>query len=372
MASCRGMLEASEGGDSLTDERWEPMGLLPVGEGGSGIRLGGGGEWPPMCELCRLAGAVAYCRNDNAFLCSACNAEVHLSNPLSGRHQVLPLAAYLAERAVTGQQQALSPGSPRTGSDSQTSTLGLLNPASSFEFAKHGSVEDCIANIGRYMSGNSNSNDNNHQSSMKNELTPDLSAFNLFLEDHALDSGSPPLEGMKLDNYWIDELEKKETSKPDTGAEIDAGIPVAASKPMLPSDPVKGQISEEAICSYGAMGMLPYCSGAQPHPDWFPFVTNVPQVSWPCVVPGVPLFCHQSSFDGKLDRKARVARYLEKRKARSFENKIRYASRKAYAEVRPRIKGRFAKKEEVEAYLREQEEKAQAKELSSQHRLEYP
>jgi hypothetical protein len=28
----------------------------------------------------------------------------------------------------------------------------------------------------------------------------------------------------------------------------------------------------------------------------------------------------------------------------------RYASRKAYAEVRPRIKGRFAKKEEVEAW----------------------
>lgn len=35
---------------------------------------------------------------------------------------------------------------------------------------------------------------------------------------------------------------------------------------------------------------------------------------------------------------------------RRFEKTIRYASRKAYAEVRPRIKGRFAKKEEVEAW----------------------
>jgi hypothetical protein len=51
-----------------------------------------------------------------------------------------------------------------------------------------------------------------------------------------------------------------------------------------------------------------------------------------------------------LSRAERVARYREKRKNRKFEKTIRYASRKAYAEVRPRIKGRFAKKEEVEAW----------------------
>jgi hypothetical protein len=51
-----------------------------------------------------------------------------------------------------------------------------------------------------------------------------------------------------------------------------------------------------------------------------------------------------------LTRAERVARYREKRKHRKFEKTIRYASRKAYAEVRPRIKGRFAKKEEVQAF----------------------
>jgi hypothetical protein len=51
-----------------------------------------------------------------------------------------------------------------------------------------------------------------------------------------------------------------------------------------------------------------------------------------------------------LSRAERVARYREKRKNRKFEKTIRYASRKAYAEVRPRIKGRFAKKEELEAW----------------------
>ncbi|XP_066325633.1 zinc finger protein CONSTANS-LIKE 3-like [Miscanthus floridulus] len=44
------------------------------------------------------------------------------------------------------------------------------------------------------------------------------------------------------------------------------------------------------------------------------------------------------------EREARVQRYREKRKNRKFQKTIRYASRKAYAEARPRIKGRFVKR----------------------------
>ena len=50
-----------------------------------------------------------------------------------------------------------------------------------------------------------------------------------------------------------------------------------------------------------------------------------------------------------MERKARVMRYREKKKTRKFEKTIRYASRKEYAEKRPRIKGRFAKRNEVDA-----------------------
>lgn len=49
-----------------------------------------------------------------------------------------------------------------------------------------------------------------------------------------------------------------------------------------------------------------------------------------------------------MDREARVLRYREKKRTRKFEKTIRYASRKAYAETRPRIKGRFAKRTEAE------------------------
>ena len=56
-----------------------------------------------------------------------------------------------------------------------------------------------------------------------------------------------------------------------------------------------------------------------------------------------------SPDSGSLGSSGRVRRYREKRKRRTFEKTIRYQSRKAYAEVRPRIKGRFATKEEVAA-----------------------
>lgn len=58
---------------------------------------------------------------------------------------------------------------------------------------------------------------------------------------------------------------------------------------------------------------------------------------------------HQGEKLLGLDREARVLRYREKKKNRKFEKTIRYASRKAYAETRPRIKGRFAKRTEAGA-----------------------
>lgn len=48
-----------------------------------------------------------------------------------------------------------------------------------------------------------------------------------------------------------------------------------------------------------------------------------------------------------------IARYREKRLRRTFDKTIRYQTRKNYAESRPRIKGRFARKDELEAMAAE-------------------
>ncbi|XP_057462019.1 zinc finger protein CONSTANS-LIKE 9-like [Actinidia eriantha] len=52
--------------------------------------------------------------------------------------------------------------------------------------------------------------------------------------------------------------------------------------------------------------------------------------------------CAESSLPS-TSRSSAVMRYKEKKKTRKFEKKVRYASRKARADVRKRVKGRFVK-----------------------------
>lgn len=332
-------------------------------DGGDGSRRsecgGGGCGSTPMCELCTTRPAALYCRNDGAFLCGVCDAEVHLSNSLSARHRVVPVADYLAEQAI--QEQPLSPGSPKTESDSQTSTLGLLNSQSSSH--DNSDTNRNCAHCSSFLNNKCNSNGND-------ELAPEFPVLDLFSEDQHIDATGPSLEDIKLDSCWIDELEKNESSVLDATAGVNLDCPAADTKLNLPADTVEGtgQTKEAAPGCYGPMGMFPYYNGIHLHPNWSPFLANMAQAAWPCMVTGFPVFAPPFSADQKLDRKARVARYLEKRKTRTFENKIRYASRKAYAETRPRIKGRFARREELEAYLREQEAKSQTKRMTTRRK----
>ncbi|OVA11331.1 CCT domain [Macleaya cordata] len=49
------------------------------------------------------------------------------------------------------------------------------------------------------------------------------------------------------------------------------------------------------------------------------------------------------------ERKQKLSRYRKKRTKRNFGRKIKYACRKALADSQPRVRGRFAKTEEIEA-----------------------
>lgn len=78
------------------------------------------------------------------------------------------------------------------------------------------------------------------------------------------------------------------------------------------------------------------------------------EISYCCY--GTPAPAVEAVQFSAADREARVLRYREKRKNRRFEKTIRYASRKAYAETRPRIKGRFAKRSDVNVNLLTEED----------------
>lgn len=59
--------------------------------------------------------------------------------------------------------------------------------------------------------------------------------------------------------------------------------------------------------------------------------------------------CPENSLQSATRTEA-VMRYKEKKKSRKFEKKVRYASRKARADVRKRVKGRFVKAGELYDY----------------------
>ncbi|KAK6145912.1 hypothetical protein DH2020_019781 [Rehmannia glutinosa] len=72
--------------------------------------------------------------------------------------------------------------------------------------------------------------------------------------------------------------------------------------------------------------------------------------------PSTTLASEISSFEdpnfkvGKLsveERKRKIHRYLQKRNERNFSKKIKYACRKTLADSRPRVRGRFAKNDEL-------------------------
>lgn len=69
------------------------------------------------------------------------------------------------------------------------------------------------------------------------------------------------------------------------------------------------------------------------------------------------------------ERKARIARFLRKRQQRVWNHKVKYDCRKKLADNRPRIKGRFVRRCDVEAY--EAARKAQvAKAMAKQQEMQ--
>ena len=51
------------------------------------------------------------------------------------------------------------------------------------------------------------------------------------------------------------------------------------------------------------------------------------------------------------ERASRIRRYKEKKECRNFSKKIKYACRKTLADSRPRIRGRFARNDEMVCHI---------------------
>ncbi|XP_008805435.2 zinc finger protein CONSTANS-LIKE 4-like [Phoenix dactylifera] len=236
-----------------------------------------------LCQLCEQAPASVTCKADAAALCDICDADIHSSNPLARRHERLPIAPFLGPASAAAAAGGGLP-SPRPSADEESVSWLLQDP--------------------------------DPEESME---APELGSAAFFFSD--------------ADPY----LDLDSSTSQDTGFDHKDGIKAIAGGPLLASD---GHYDldfarSKPLGRSTKRSLRRSVSSSE--------VAVVPDAS----VTAADGSARSGNPTARMEREARVMRYREKRKSRRFEKTIRYASRKAYADARPRIKGRFAKRAEV-------------------------
>ncbi|XP_051119095.1 zinc finger protein CONSTANS-LIKE 4-like [Andrographis paniculata] len=266
-----------------------------------------------LCEVCEQAPAAVTCKADAAVLCHSCDGDIHSANPLARRHERLPIAPFYdavspsSKSADFSEEEAAEAASwllPDPNSKPDDDEPGSPEYKSEYLF----SDMDPYLDLDLMISGGQKEQ---QQEEEEKQYSAD-GVVPVQSKDHEYGSGQYP--GPVVDGY--------------PSYDLDYHHP-AGSKPFLYNF-TSQTISQSVSSSSMDVGVVPDHHTMADVSNSFVKTEVIP----------MPV--------SGIDREARVLRYREKRKNRRFEKTIRYASRKAYAETRPRIKGRFAKRSELE------------------------
>lgn len=293
-----------------------------------------------VCEVCEQAPASFTCKADAAALCVTCDRDIHSANPLARRHERLPVVPFYDSAAAAAKSHgAAGPASPG-GDDDDTKYFSNESDNQNAEEAE----EEAEAASWLLPTPNNAKGVDLEGSEYKSAdyLFNDMDPY-LDMEMISGGGDQKPHHHHHQQHYNSDgvvPVQKKTETRHVPGPVVD-GFPTyeidfaAGSKPPFMYNFASQSISQSVSSSSMEVGVVPDHNAMAD-------VSNAPfsRTSGGDAVP--------NPVSG-LDREARVLRYREKRKNRKFEKTIRYASRKAYAETRPRIKGRFAKRAETEA-----------------------
>ncbi|KAL1813946.1 hypothetical protein ACET3Z_024011 [Daucus carota] len=255
-----------------------------------------------VCEVCEQAPASVTCKADAAALCVRCDMDIHSANPLSRRHERVPIALF-------GLAVAVKSPAPEVPIISEDVDLFGSN--------------DC-------------------------KISADMKSIELLFTD--------PDNLLEFDYPVPNNLSSLYSNNNPTA---DSVVPVQfISKPAQPlpqsaDNHFEIDFTTSNIGSFGPSYTAPSISqNISTDVGVVPDGSCISEISYPRGLAMSNSVNTNSCTNGNvrvlvgMDREARVMRYREKRKNRKFEKTIRYASRKAYAEKRPRIKGRFAKRSE--------------------------
>nr|BAO24101.1 CONSTANS-like protein [Lemna gibba] len=272
-----------------------------------------------MCEVCEQAPAAVTCKADAAALCLSCDADIHSANPLARRHERVPVVPFYESPSLHRSADApdflvKASGEEDDGNNESEASWLIPNPSSIPNQGQKVAAEAPEGKGGEYL----------------------FSEVDRYLD---LECGSSMEDGSI---HHSDSVVPK------------IAVP-AAHLPQFfaPENCLDYDFSRSKAACYSAVPSLSHSQMSSSDVGVVPDVSSMADISNPYGVPGVPAMVVQPQAQAAmgLDREARVMRYGEKRKNRKFEKTIRYASRKAYAETRPRIKGRFAKRTDIDSEM---------------------
>ncbi|CAI9089791.1 OLC1v1024428C1 [Oldenlandia corymbosa var. corymbosa] len=325
-----------------------------------------------MCDFCAEQRSVVYCRSDAASLCLSCDRNVHSANALSRRHsRTLVCERCNSQPAFVRcieEKISLCPncdwkghGGSSSGSTSGSThkrqavncysgcpSAAELQTIWSFFLEIPSAGDPAQEVVMGSMSINECPGDDNHKERIRdgslivsNDIKlhsahepagstyvpspmvsfsgakgPTLCEDDSFYESFNMDEVD-----LSIENYneiFGDAFDSSGKLFGNDGIDDIFGMEISGADS-------NGQDAHVTEGSTGcAKGVQPACSTAASGDSMMSCKTE-------------PTVCFASS------RSSAVMRYKEKKKTRKFEKKVRYASRKARADVRKRVKGRFVK-----------------------------
>nr|GLL18794.1 zinc finger protein CONSTANS-LIKE 2-like [Ipomoea trifida] len=300
-----------------------------------------------VCEACERAPAAFLCKADAASLCAACDADVHSANPLARRHHRVPiLPIYGPPPATAGVGSVMiRPAAGDTPDDD--------------EFLTHDAGETTIDEDDEDEAASwlllnptpAKNNDNINQERVNNNIKEESENACIDLLEYS------SCQENQFNDHHYNLNQSHHYSVPEKNMSY-GGDSVVPNKTHLQyyhthnqthhgSFQLQGMEYETSTPGYGYPAYSHSVSVSSMDVGVVPeSTTSDVSISHSRPPKGtIDLF---SGPPVPMDREARVLRYREKKKTRKFEKTIRYASRKAYAETRPRIKGRFAKRTDAE------------------------
>nr|ADI55328.1 CONSTANS-like protein [Dendrocalamus xishuangbannaensis] len=283
-----------------------------------------------VCEVCESAPAVLACRADAAALCTTCDAQVHSANPLAQRHQrvpVLPLpaAAIPAASGFVGAEAAVTAHGDKEEEEEVDSWLLLSRDSDD-----NNCTDMYFGNVDQYF---------------------DLVGYNLY-HDNSVTSN--PEEQYKIQEQQ--HVQKRYREKEESEYVVPLQVAMASEQQqsgygIVGAEQAASMIAGVSAYTASISNSISFSSmdmGVVPDNNIEDISnTNILTTSGAMeLLSGHPL--QMPVHFNSMDREARVLRYKEKKRERKFEKTIRYATRKAYAEARPRIKGRFTKRSDIQ------------------------